>query len=82
MKRFPQAVILLLVTTFLPVLVLFSFSAGAGHASALKPKPTTTPSCCSRCFGEPCVRMLLMHEKSFMLFLVTREMKLQQERAS
>jgi len=26
--------------------------------------------------------MLLMHEKTFMLFLVTREMKLQQERAS
>jgi len=26
--------------------------------------------------------MLLMHEKTFMLFLVTWEMKLQQERAS
>ena len=44
MKRLTQVVILLLVTTFLPVLILFSFSAGTGHASALKPKPTPTPS--------------------------------------
>jgi hypothetical protein len=44
MKRLTRAVILLFVTTFLPVLILFSFSAGSGHASALKPKPTPTPS--------------------------------------
>jgi len=44
MKRLTRAVIVLLVTTFLPVLILFSFSAGGGHASALKPKPTPTTS--------------------------------------
>jgi N-acetylneuraminic acid mutarotase len=44
MKRLTQVVILLLVTTFLPVLILFSFPAGGGHASALKSKPTPTPS--------------------------------------
>jgi Kelch motif len=44
MKRLTRAVIVLLVTTFVPVLILFSFSAGGGHASALKPKPTPTTS--------------------------------------
>jgi hypothetical protein len=42
-KGLTRAVILLLVTTFLPVLVVFSFAAGSGHASALNLKPTPTP---------------------------------------
>src|SRR5260370_27494771 len=44
MKRFTQTVILLLVTTFLPVLVLFTFSAGGAHASTHKSSPTPTPT--------------------------------------